>query len=424
MSTLGARDLSAVWHPFTQAGRDEPVLPVARGKGSRLYLDNGRSLVDCISSWWCNLHGHSHPKIVAAIASQAATLDHVLFGGCTHEPAVTLAERLLPLVPGAPSKVFFSDNGSTAVEVAIKIALQFFRNRGEKRGKILALRNAYHGDTFGAMAVGERGIFSVPFSDHLFDVHFLPAIPSSESLEACEQWCKSGDVAAFIFEPGVQGAGGMQFFNLAGIDCYSRLCRQYGALIIADEVMTGFGRTGPLFASGGCQTLPDMVCLSKGLTGGTLPLAVTTCTEEIFAAFISKDHSKTFFHGHTYTANPIACAAAVASLELTLAPECSADRARIETLHQSAQKALASNRGLDRVRSRGTILAANVTGEARSGYGSLVSERGARFFAERGFLVRPLGDVVYLMPPYCVSDKELLECYAALAEFGESEARG
>lgn len=417
MSDLCTRDRAVVWHPFTQSGLDQDMLDIARAKGASLFLTSGAELLDGISSWWCNLHGHGHPAIIKAAMRQFETLDHVLFAGCTHEPAVALAEALLRTTPGQLSKVFYSDNGSTAVEVALKMAVQWWSNRGEHRTTIIALEDSYHGDTFGAMAAGARGLFTKPFDQMLFEVHHVSTRGSQADLDRLDDLCRSSPPAAFIFEPFVQGAGGMCMYSPDVLRQYLEICKQYGVLCIADEVMTGFGRTGPLFASSMLATPPDIMCLSKGLTNGSVPLAVTACTEEIFQGFISADHSRTFFHGHTYTGNPIAAAIAIASLELSLADACTEARQRIHEAHRRCAATLQSLPGIASVRVTGTILACDVCNTASRGYVSSVRDVAMRFFQEQGVLLRPLGNVIYCMPPYCISDAELSRIHSSIVEF-------
>jgi adenosylmethionine-8-amino-7-oxononanoate aminotransferase len=324
---------------------------------------------------------------------------------------------LCEVVPHGFQRVFYSDNGSTAIEVAIKLAVQRARHRGERRVKFLALEGAYHGDTFGAMAVGARSIFSAPFDEMLFSVEFLSIRGDDRDMERAELACRGGDVAGFIFEPLVQGAGGMRMYGADVLDRYAALVRHHGGVVIADEVMTGFGRTGELFASGEMEIPPDIICLSKGLTSGTLPLAVTMCREELFGEFISNDHSRTFFHGHTYTANPIACAVALASLDLTVSDQCRTARARISAAHEAFAARLHKMGCVDDPRAKGTIVACNLRTSEAGGYLNTAAQRAREFFIERGVLLRPLGDVLYCMPPYCVSDGELAAIYDAVSEF-------
>lgn len=417
MTSLVARDHASVWHPYTQSGFGIDPLPVASARGAYLTLEDGRRILDGISSWWCCLHGHGHPTLSRAASEQFEKLDHIIFAGFTHEPAVKLAEGLCEVVPHGYQRVFYSDNGSTAIEVAIKLAVQRARHRGERRTKFLALDGAYHGDTFGAMSVGARSIFSAPFDEMLFSVEHLSLEGSERDMERAEVACKTGEVAGFIFEPLVQGAGGMRMYSADVLDRYASLVQRYGGLCIADEVMTGFGRTGELFASGEMKVAPDIICLSKGLTSGTLPLAVTMCREDLFDEFISSDHSRTFFHGHTYTANPIACAVALASLDLTTSEECRAARERIASSHRAFTARLRSLASVDDPRSKGTIVACNLRTDERGGYLNSAAQRARGFFIDRGVLLRPLGDALYVMPPYCVSDGELASIYDAIVEF-------
>ncbi|MDP9041123.1 MAG: adenosylmethionine--8-amino-7-oxononanoate transaminase, partial [Bacteroidota bacterium] len=318
--TLVERDINAIWHPYTQHRNLEPPVPVVRGEGALLFDEDGNSYIDAISSWWVNLHGHAHPYIAEKIYRQALTLEHVIFTNFTHEPAVQLAERLLQILPGRLSKIFYSDNGSTAVEVALKMSIQYWKNKGNtERTKIMAFRNAYHGDTFGAMSVSSRGLFTEAFTDFLFDIVFIET-PHAGNLEEIISAIRSNRhrIAAFIYEPLLQAAGGMKIHDPAYLNELLAFIQSEKILCIADEVLTGFGRTGSLFASETLSHSPDMICLSKGLTGGTMALGATACSENVFEAFLSDDHSRTFFHGHSYTANPLACVAGLASLDLLL----------------------------------------------------------------------------------------------------------
>jgi adenosylmethionine-8-amino-7-oxononanoate aminotransferase len=333
---------------------------------------------------------------------------------------VRLAERLLAVLPGNLGKVFYSDNGSTAVEVALKMAIQWWYNLGEKRTTVVALDNSYHGDTFGAMATGARGVFTKPFDTMLFEVKHISTSGSPRDMELLENLCASSSVAAFIFEPLVQGAGGMCMYQSDVLDRYIAVCKRHGVICIADEVMTGFGRTGPLFASEALSSHPDIICLSKGLTNGSVPLAVTACSEQIFQGFISSDHSRTFFHGHTYTGNPIAAAIALASLDLSLSEECSQARLRINQAHSSCAARLRMIAGVSAARVTGTILAFEVEDRGASGYLSSIRPRIMKFFRSRGVLLRPLGNVVYCMPPYCITDAQLDLIHSSILEFAET----
>ncbi|HYD63933.1 adenosylmethionine--8-amino-7-oxononanoate transaminase, partial [Azospirillum sp.] len=328
-------DRRHLWHPFTQAATAPEPIPVVRAEGVSLFTADGREILDLISSWWVNLHGHAHPAIVEAIARQAATLEQVIFADFTHAPAATLAARLAGILPEGLTRVFFSDDGSTAVEVAMKMARQFWRNRGDgRRRRYLAFDGAYHGDTFGAMSVGKSSGFYEPFHDLLFEVSHLdyPATwdgdaeveaKEAAALAKLDAWLADhgDDVAAFIAEPLVQGAAGMRMVRPAFLRAVVERVRAAGALVIFDEVMTGFGRTGALFASLRAGIAPDLICLSKGLTGGFLPLSATVTTEAIYEGFLDGSFDRAFAHGHSFTANPLGCAAALASMDLLLAPE-------------------------------------------------------------------------------------------------------
>ena len=418
MNNLAERDRAVIWHPFTQMQTAPLPVPIVRGEGSVLYGADGREYLDMISSWWVNLHGHAHPHIAQRVSEQLNTLEHVIFAGFTHQPAVELAERLLAILPPNQAKVFYSDNGSTAVEVALKMAFQYWHNIGQPRRKVVALENAYHGDTFGAMAVGGRSAFSAPFAPFLFDVDFLPAPVAGQEQPVLERAKElfSGDVAAFIVEPLVQGSGGMIMYEPETLDALISLARQYGVLIIADEVMTGFGRTGKLFASDYLREKADMMCLSKGLTGGTMALGVTTCTQTIYDAFLSTDKMRTLFHGHSFTANPLACAAALASMDLLLSAETQAGIQRIAQNHATFAQRLATYPTVGNIRQRGTLLAFDLLVGEETSYFNTIRDVAYNFLTERGVLMRPLGNVLYLMPPYCTTDEQLDYTYQQIID--------
>lgn len=409
MNNLAERDRAVIWHPFTQMQTAPLPVPIVRGEGSVLYGADGREFLDMISSWWVNLHGHAHPHIARRVSEQLTTLEHVIFAGFTHQPAVELAERLLAILPQNQAKVFYSDNGSTAVEVALKMAFQYWHNSGQPRQKVVALENAYHGDTFGAMAVGGRNAFSAPFAPFLFDVDFLPVPVPGQEQTVLERAAAlfSDDVAAFIVEPLVQGSGGMIMYEPETLDALIRLARQHGVLIIADEVMTGFGRTGKLFASDYLQEKADLMCLSKGLTGGTMALGVTTCKQVIYEAFLSTDKMRTLFHGHSFTANPLACAAALASMDLLLSDETQAAIQRITRNHAAFTRRLVAYPTVGNIRQRGTLLAFDLLVGEETSYFNTIRDVAYDFLTGRGVLMRPLGNVLYLMPPYCTTDEQL-----------------
>jgi len=411
------RSVECAWHPYTQMAVAPPPIAITHARDALLFADDGNSYIDAISSWWVTLHGHSNPIIADRVYSQLRSLEHVMFAGFTHKPAVELSERLLGHMPSEHSRVFFSDNGSTAVEVALKIAIQYWHNRGRKRNTIVALEGAYHGDTFGAMSVSACGPFVEPFRDHLFDVRRVPPPThgnEERALSALEGALAPGDVAAFIFEPLVQGAAGMVTHPPEALAALISKCHDAHVLTIADEVMTGFGRTGTFLAMDQVAADADIICLSKGLTGGTLPMAATTCTREVYAAFDSDDRMKTFFHGHSYTANPVGCAAALANLDIMETDATTTNIRRIETAHREALSIFESHAGVRDVRLRGTILAVEVAIDGKSSYFADIRDRLYDHFIAQGVLLRPLGNVVYVIPPYCITEGQLDTVYEAL----------
>ena len=415
MATIKERDRQVIWHPYTPMKAWPEAIAIVRGEGVHLIDEEGNSYIDAISSWWVNIHGHSHPYIAQKVSEQLLVLEHCIFAGFTHEPAVRLAERLLEILPKGMEKIFYSDNGSTAVEVAIKMALQYWNNKGIKKKKLVALENAYHGDTFGAMAVSARSVFTEAFTEFLFEVEFIPSPGTEESIAALETILQKGDVAAFIAEPLVQGSAGMLMYDAATLETYFSLCRQYDTLIIADEVMTGFGRTGPLFACNHINTTPDMVCLSKGLTGGSMPLGVTACTQQIFDAFYEDDRKKMLYHGHSFTANPTICAAALASLDLLLKDSCTENRKRIAGQHTAFGETIKNDSTIAAIRQTGTILAIELKTDTPS-YHSGLRDIMYRFFLEKKIVMRPLGNIIYLIPPYCITNNELAYIYQSIKE--------
>lgn len=409
-------DTSPVWHPFTQHGLGDPVPLIARAEGARLYDAHDNSWIDAISSWWVTTHGHAHPRIMAAIRDQSEKLDQLIFAGWTHEPAETLATELIRITPDPLTRVFFSDSGSTSVEVALKMALGYWYNIGEPRSRILVLEHSYHGDTIGTMSVGERGVYNRAWQPLLFDVDTIPFPHEGReqaTLDALEAACAQKP-AAFIVEPLILGAGGMLIYPAWVLAEMRSICARHNVLFIADEVMTGWGRTGTRFACDQAGVIPDIVCLSKGLTGGSLPLAVTLCIEPIFAAHWSTDRAKTFYHSSSYTANPIACAAANANLEIWRDEPV---QQRIDAL-AVAQGAHLSMLGHDpRVanpRQLGTIAAFDIHAPD-GGYLSNLAPRLIAFYRDHGVLLRPLGNTVYVMPPYCIEPDELAQVWNAIA---------
>jgi len=425
-----------VWYPFTTIEGMSTPLKVVGAKGSRIFLEDGRSLVDCISSWWVNVHGHSHPRVAEAIHRQALELEHVIFAGFTHEPAERLAAALAEMLPGDLSRVFFSDDGSTAVEVALKMAYQHWANLGEPRPMFLAFDGAYHGDTFGAMSVGAESAFTGVFGDLLFGVERLPfpetwigdegaAEREAAVLERLRTRLVDKTlpaVAAVIAEPLIQGAGGMRMSRVEFLRGLRRVTEEAGTLLILDEVMTGFGRTGARFACERAGVTPDLVCLSKGLTAGFLPMAVTVASARVYETFVSRDAMKTFWHGHSYTANPLGCAAALASVELL--EENRPTWSTMETHHRGFLERL-DRETTRRPRVTGTIAAFDLKTEGAGGYFDRVGDVVKKKTLDKGLLLRPLGNTVYFMPPYSLTDEERVAMYDGTLELvDEVMARG
>lgn len=409
-----------MWHPFTPLVGSEENLVITRAEGARLYTSEGNEIIDAISSWWVNLHGHSNPHIAEAIANQAKCLEHVMFAGFTHQPAIQLAENLLSILPDNQQKVFLSDNGSTAVEVALKMAFQYWHNKGIPKRRIIALEGGYHGDTFGAMSVGERGAFTTPFWPFLFEVEFIEVSLTDEDtpgINKFQDMLSGGDVAAFIYEPVIQGAAGMRRYSSKWLDQLISMARTNEVLCIADEVMTGFGRTGRMFASEHLVNQPDIICLSKGLTGGALALGATTCTETIQKAYKHQDIHKTFFHGHSYTGNPLACAAANASFELLMAQECQDNIRRITDSFARFRETVQTHEKVKSVTHLGAILAIEFNTGEETSYINEARHQLYPYFLSRDILLRPLGNIVYLIPPYVISNEELQRVYQAIIDY-------
>ena len=396
-------DRKHLWHPYTQEKTAPLPIPIVRGKGVWLETEDGRKILDGISSWWVNIHGHSHPVLNSAIAKQASELEHTIFAGFTHKPAVELAEKLVAVLPEGLTRVFYSDNGSTAVEVALKMAYQFWQNRGEQRTTFVALTNAYHGDTFGAMAASDESSFTKPFQNLLCKV--LRSDGDLENLEKLFQE-KSKKIAAIIIEPMLQGAGGMIVWKADFLKKVRELCDEYDILLIADEVLTGFGRTGKMFACEHAEISPDIICLSKALTAGYLPFGATVATEDIYEAFLSEDRAKTFFHGHSYTANPLACAVAIASLELFERENSLAKVAFINQKFKEFASKVSELKCVSEARTIGGILAIDIKTE-NSGYLANIGQQLYLEFLSRNILLRPLGNVLYFMPPYVIEESEI-----------------
>lgn len=411
------RDSKVNWHPFSALNPDRKNIAIIKAEGIYLYDENGNKYIDAVASWWVNLHGHSHPHIVNTIKKQIEEIDHIIFAGFTHPKAVELSERLLKFVPGNYTKVFFSDDGSTANEVAIKMALQYFVNENKSRKKIIAFENAYHGDTFGAMSVSGKSIFNEAFNDKLFTeiIH----LPSPENGYSEVEWSKieklfTDEVAAFIFEPLILGAGGMLMYAPELLDKLFSFAKKNNIITIADEVFTGFGRTGKWFATEYIEAKADIICLSKGITGGVLPLGLTMVNEKIENNFSAKNTNNIFYHGHSYTANALSCAVACANLDL-LNDE-TKDKIDFISMKNKEFISQLNHSRIQSARTLGTILALNFEAKNNS-YTSEIRDKIYSFFIKKGLLMRPLGNVCYIVPPYCISNEELDIIYDSILEF-------
>ncbi|CAN7152902.1 adenosylmethionine--8-amino-7-oxononanoate transaminase [Mesorhizobium amorphae] len=412
---------SQVWHPFTQHALEPAIPEIVRTEGAYLYKADGTRILDAISSWWVVTHGHRHPRIIRAIETTASSLDQIIFAGFTHEPAERLARALVGLAPTGLDWVFYSDSGSTSVEVALKMALGYFRNIGAPRSRIVVMEHSYHGDTIGTMSVGARGVFNAAYEPLLFEVDTIP-FPASgreqETLDRFEAVSRDRRAAALIVEPLVLGAGGMLMYPASVLTELKKIAETSGTLLIADEVMTGWGRTGTMFACEQASISPDILCTSKGLTGGAIPLAATLATDAIFQAHYSEDRTKTFFHSSSYTANPIACAAALANVEIWRDEPVAERIATLSAKQAAGLQRFRDNPYFTACRATGTIAALDLrTGSA--GYLAEIGPKLRAFFLERGLLVRPLGNVLYLLPPYCITGEELDGLHDAIEEAGE-----
>ncbi|MER8501663.1 adenosylmethionine--8-amino-7-oxononanoate transaminase [Mesorhizobium sp. M0195] len=412
---------SRVWHPFTQHALEPSTPKIVLTEGAYLHKANGARILDAISSWWVVTHGHRHPRIIKAIETTASSLDQIIFAGFTHEPAERLAKALVGLAPSGLDWVFYSDSGSTSVEVALKMALGYFRNTGAPRSRIAVMEHSYHGDTIGTMSVGARGVFNAAYEPLLFEVDTIPfpaAGREQETLDRFEAVSRDRRAAALIVEPLVLGAGGMLMYPASVLTGLKKIAEASGTLLIADEVMTGWGRTGSMFACEQASISPDILCTSKGLTGGVIPLAATLATDAIFQAHYSADRKKTFFHSSSYTANPIACAAALANVEIWRDEPVAERIAALSERQAAGFRRFRDNANFTDSRAIGTILALDL----RAGSAGYLAEIGPKlraFFLERGLLVRPLGNVLYLLPPYCITGEELDGLYDAIEEAGE-----
>lgn len=415
--SLSERDQKYNWHPYTQHKTAQPHIAINKGKDALLWDENGKEYIDAIASWWVNPYGHSNQFIADAIYKQLTSLEHVLFGGFTHEPAVLLSEKLMEILPSNQQKIFYSDNGSTAVEVAIKVALQYNYNKGIKKTKIIAFEDAFHGDTFAAMAASGISFFTEAFKGSLLEVTRIP-VPTldneDQSIQALENLVKTNEYAAFIYEPLVQGAAGMVMYSPEILDKLMAICKKNNIFTIADEVMTGFGKTGKTFATDYLVEKPDMMCLSKALTGGTIPMALTTFTQEIFEGFYNDDTNKALFHGHTFTANPTGCAAALASISLLQTSEMQSNIQRIHQSHLAFQNQIKNHPKVTTTRVLGVIFALEIKTDSAESYYGTMRNKLYNFFIENGIILRPVGNIVYILPPYVISENQLQKVYKTI----------
>jgi len=410
--SLQERDKKHIWHPLTQHQTANAPIGIVKAKGASLWDENGKQYIDGIASWYTAMYGHCNDHIIAAVSEQMRQLDQIVFTGFTHAPAVVLAEKLMEILPKNQQKIFFNDNGSTAVEAGIKMALQFYFNKDKKRDTFIAFDDGFHGDTFGAMSVSGLSVYNGSFEEFFLKVERIPT-PQKDNLEEVlsqlKQLIAQNSCAGFIYEPLVQGAAGMKFHTAEGLDEILKVCRQNDILCIADEVMTGFGKTGKYFASLYLNTPPDIICLSKALTAGMVPMSITSCTQKVFDAFLDHEVSKGFFHAHTYSANPLGCAVAIAGIDLLTSKAIQKDIKRIENAHHFFSEKIKTHPKVASVRSLGVIFAVDLNIEIK--HYSEQQNQLYNYFMEAGVFLRPLGNTIYILPPYVISNKELEKIY-------------
>ncbi|KAB1069660.1 adenosylmethionine--8-amino-7-oxononanoate transaminase [Tamlana haliotis] len=413
--SLQERDKKHLWHPLTQHKIHPESLAISKAKNAVLTDENGNEYIDAIASWYTCMYGHCNDYITSKVSEQMKRVDQVVFSGFTHEPAIKLSEALMAILPENQQKIFFSDNGSTSVEIGIKMALQYHFNRGEKRNTLIAFEDGFHGDTFGAMSVSGLSVYNGPFEEFFLDVKRIP-VPNGENLESVlaqlETIIKENKVAGFVYEPLVQGAAAMKMHDSQGLDAILKYCKSHGVITVADEVMTGFGKTGKHFASLHMDTKPDVMCLSKALTGGLLPMALTTCTQEVYDAFYSDDISKGLFHGHTYSANPLACTAALSGIELLQSEAIQKDIKRVMASHEVFGSRIKNHPKVKNIRQMGVIFAFDLDIEMTR-YGNL-RDKLFKFFMDNGVFLRPLGNTIYIQAPYVITNTELEKVYAVI----------
>ena len=415
--TLKERDKKHLWHPLKQHQLHPESLAIIKAKGCIITDEDGNDYIDAISSWYTSMYGHCNDYIIEKTYQQMQQLDQIMFSDFTHEPAVTLSEQLIHLLPEGQNKIFFNDNGSTAVEAAIKMALQYHFNTNDKRSVFIAFENGFHGDTFGAMSVSGLSVYNGPFEAFLIDVKRIPTPDGSNTeaiLELIKTYNSEHKIAGFIYEPLVQGAAGMKIHDANGLNTILSSCKKQNILTIADEVMTGFGKTGRYFASDHMETKPDIICLSKALTAGLIPMAITSCTQAIYNAFLSNEMAKGFFHCHTYSANPIACATAIAGIELLTSPEIQTNIKLITAAHERFALHIAGHPKVKSTRHLGVIFALDLKTKTER-YGAL-RDILLKFFMDRGVFLRPLGHTLYIQVPYIITEVQLKKVYKVIEE--------
>ncbi len=415
--TLNERDKKHLWHPLKQHQLQPESLAIVKAKGCILTDEQGKEYIDAIASWYTCMYGHCHPYITERVYAQMQQLDQVMFSDFTHEPAVQLSEALVKILPDNQNRVYFNDNGSTAVEAGIKMALQYYFNKGDKRSTFIAFENGFHGDTFGAMSVSGLSVYNGPFEDFLIDVKRIPTPNGTNTaliLDTLKHYADTYKIAGFVYEPLIQGAAGMKTHDAQGLNAILNACTSKGILTIADEVMTGFGKTGRYFASDHLETKPDIICLSKALTAGLIPMAITSCTETIYEGFLSSDVAKGFFHCHTYAANPVGCAAAIAGIELLTSAAIQNNISRITKAHQDFNTKIKAHPKVKATRHIGVIFALDLN-TVMERYGDL-RDKLLKFFMDRGVFLRPLGNTIYIQVPYIITDAELKKVYQTIEE--------
>ncbi|MFV0573024.1 MAG: adenosylmethionine--8-amino-7-oxononanoate transaminase [Xanthomarina gelatinilytica] len=415
--TLKERDKKHLWHPLTQHKLHPEAIAITKAKGCVLTDEDGKEYIDAIASWYTCMYGHCNEYISSRVSAQMQQLDQVVFSGFTHEPAVKLSEALIQVLPKNQNKLFFSDNGSTSVEIGIKMALQFHFNQGKTCNTLIAFEDGFHGDTFGAMSVSGLSVYNGPFEEFFLNVKRIPTPNGTNHdtiINSLHNIIKKHKVAGFVYEPLVQGAAAMKMHDAEGLELILKFCKENNIVTVADEVMTGFGKTGKHFASDYMETKPDIMCLSKALTAGLLPMAITTCSQDVYDAFYSDDIGKGLFHGHTYSANPLACTAALAGLELLQSEDMQKNIKRITASHEAFNLRIKQHPKVNSTRQRGVIFALDLNTEM-SRYGNL-RDKLFQFFMEQGVFLRPLGNTIYIQAPYVISDVQLEKVYQTIEE--------